>query len=130
MDTSSALSEGSRISEAPTSGFVRYQNVNAEYLEKRSLTKKASWLSLWALGVGVVISGEYFGWNFGLAAGGFWGLTIATALMATMYVCMVFCISELTSHCPTPGASTRSPAPRSGRSVASSVASLTPSSTC
>ena len=32
MDTSSALSEGSRISEAPTSGFIRYQNVNAEYL--------------------------------------------------------------------------------------------------
>lgn len=103
MDTSSALSEGSRISEAPTSGFVRYQNVNAEYLEKRSLTKKASWLSLWALGVGVVISGEYFGWNFGLAAGGFWGLTIATALMATMYVCMVFCISELTSALPHAG---------------------------
>jgi len=92
-----------RVSEAPSSGFIRYENVGAEYLEKRTLHKKASWLSLWALGVGVVISGEYFGWNFGLAAGGFWGLTIATGLMATMYVCMVFCISELTSALPHAG---------------------------
>jgi ethanolamine permease len=38
-----------------------------------------------------------------LAAGGFWGLTIATALMATMYVCMVFCISELTAALPHAG---------------------------
>jgi ethanolamine permease len=90
-------------SAAPTTGFVRYQNVGDEYLTKRTLQKKASWLSLWALGVGVVISGEYFGWNFGLAAGGFWGLTVATALMATMYVCMVFCISELTAALPHAG---------------------------
>ena len=84
MDASTALTEGSRASDAPTSGFIRYQNVGTEYLEKRTLKKKAGWLSLWALGVGVVISGEYFGWNFGLAAGGFWGLTIATALVGSM----------------------------------------------
>jgi len=102
MDASTALTEASP-SDAPSTGFIRYQNVGAEYLEKRTLKKKASWLSLWALGVGVVISGEYFGWNFGLAAGGFWGLTIATGLMATMYVCMVFCISELTAALPHAG---------------------------
>jgi ethanolamine permease len=102
MDTTTNLPlEGA--SAAPNSGFIRYENVDAAYLAKRTLHKKASWLSLWALGVGVVISGEYFGWNFGLAAGGFWGLTIATALMATMYVCMVFCISELTSALPHAG---------------------------
>jgi ethanolamine permease len=103
MDASTALTEGSRTSDAPKSGFIRHQNVGPEYLEKRTLKKKASWLSLWALGVGVVISGEYFGWNFGLASGGFWGLTIATGLMATMYVCMVFCISELTAALPHAG---------------------------
>ena len=58
---------------------------------------------LWALGVGAVISGEYFGWNFGLAAGGFWGLTIATVVMAVMYVCMVFSISELSAALPHAG---------------------------
>jgi ethanolamine permease len=103
MDANTVLTEVNRASGAPTTGFIRYENVGAEYLEKRTLKKKASWVSLWALGVGVVISGEYFGWNFGLAAGGFWGLTIATLLMAAMYVCMVFCISELTSALPHAG---------------------------
>ncbi len=103
MDASTTMPRESRTSVAPNSGFIRHQNVGPEYLEKRSLQKKASWISLWALGVGVVISGEYFGWNFGLAAGGFWGLTIATGLMATMYVCMVFCISELTAALPHAG---------------------------
>jgi ethanolamine permease len=102
MDSTTDLAT-SRASGAPASGFIRYQNVGTEYLEKRTLHKKASWLSLWALGVGVVISGEYFGWNFGLASGGFWGLAIATALMGTMYVCMVYCISELTAALPHAG---------------------------
>lgn len=99
----SSMVESVPASQAPNRGFIRYENVDAAYLEKRQLHKKAGWRSLWALGVGVVISGEYFGWNFGLAAGGFWGLTIATALMATMYVCMVFCISELTAALPHAG---------------------------
>jgi ethanolamine permease len=103
MDSQATTVLPSRSSEAPTTGFIRYENVGDDYLSKRTLQKKASWVSLWALGVGVVISGEYFGWNFGLASGGFWGLTIATALMGTMYVCMVFCISELTSALPHAG---------------------------
>lgn len=36
---------------------------------------------LWGLGVGYVISGMYFGWNLGLAAGGTGGLAIATATL-------------------------------------------------
>src|SRR5882757_138431 len=103
MSSTIIVDESTRASKAPGSGFIRYENVGEEYLDKRKLQKKASWLSLWALGVGVVISGEYFGWNFGLAAGGFWGLAIATGLMAAMYVCMVYCISELTAALPHAG---------------------------
>ena len=88
---------------APTAKFIRHENVEQDYLDKRSLHKKAGWISLWALGVGAVLSGEFFGWNFGLAAGGFWGMAIATVLMATMYVCMVYCISELTAALPHAG---------------------------
>jgi ethanolamine permease len=55
------------------------------------------------LGVGAVISGDFFGWNFGLAAGGFWGLTIATFLMAIMYLCMVYSIAELSTALPHAG---------------------------
>ncbi len=85
------------------SGNVRYENVGKEYLEKRRLRKSADWILLWALGVGAVISGDYFGWNFGLPLGGFWGLTIATILMAVMYVCMVYSIAELSTALPHAG---------------------------
>jgi len=69
---------------------VTYENVDKEYLEQRQLSKKAGWVLLWGLGVGAVISGDFFGWNFGLAAGGFGGLLIATFFIAIMYVCMVY----------------------------------------
>ncbi len=84
-------------------GVARYENVDQKYLEERTLKKSAGWVLLWALGVGAVISGDYFGWNFGLAAGGFWGLAIATVLMAIMYTCMVFSIAELSSALPHAG---------------------------
>ena len=38
---------------------------------ERRLRRVAGPVLLWGLGVGSVISGEFFGWNFGLAAGGF-----------------------------------------------------------
>ena len=85
------------------SGLARYENVSDEYLESRKLKKSAGWVLLWALGVGAVISGDYFGWNFGLKYGGFWGLTIATMTMAIMYICMVFSIAELSSALPHAG---------------------------
>ncbi|MGH2567375.1 MAG: ethanolamine permease [Bacteroidota bacterium] len=84
-------------------GNVQYVDVDKEYLHKRQLKRKASWVLLWGLGVGAVISGDYFGWNFGLLAGGFWGLTLATALMAAMYLCMVYSIAELTTALPHAG---------------------------
>ena len=83
--------------------MARYENVGSEYLEQRQLRKSAGWVLLWALGVGAVISGNFFGWNFGLASGGFWGLTIATILMAVMYVCMLYSIAELSAALPHAG---------------------------
>ena len=50
-----------------------------------------------------VISGDYAGWNFGLAQGGWGGMFIATLLMATMYLCMCFSLAELSSMIPTAG---------------------------
>ncbi len=84
-------------------GGATYENVDSAYLEQRKLRKSAGWVLLWALGVGAVISGDFFGWNFGLTAGGFWGLTIATFLMAIMYVCMVYSIAELSTALPHAG---------------------------
>ena len=84
-------------------GVARYEQVGEDYLDNRKLRKSAGWILLWALGVGAVISGDYFGWNFGLAAGGFQGLALATLLMAVMYVCMVFTIAELSAALPHAG---------------------------
>ncbi len=58
---------------------------------------------LWAIAVGLVISGDYFGWNYGLAAGGPVGMMIATALVTLMYVCFIFSFTELSSAIPHSG---------------------------
>ena len=49
---------------------VTYDSVDAGYFKKRGLRRYAGIWSLWALGVGAVISGHFSGWNLGLASGG------------------------------------------------------------
>ncbi|WP_059008518.1 ethanolamine permease [Streptomyces specialis] len=74
------------------------------YLGRRTLrTGSAGPLLLTGLGVAYVVSGDYAGWNFGLAEGGFGGLAVATALMGLMYTCMVFALAELAAVLPTAG---------------------------
>jgi ethanolamine permease len=53
--------------------------------------------------VGAVISGEYYGWNFGLGTGGFGGLLIAGVLMAIMYYGLVYSIAEMSPALPHTG---------------------------
>ncbi|HEU5224723.1 MAG TPA: amino acid permease [Actinomycetota bacterium] len=84
-------------------GSVTYQEVGEEYFEKRGLRRHAGVWSLWALGVGAVISGEYYGWNYGLGTGGFWGLAIAAAFMAIMYYGLVYSIAEMSPALPHTG---------------------------
>jgi ethanolamine permease len=84
-------------------GEVEYEHVGAEYLKERELARYAGVMLIWALGVGYVISGEYFSWNFGFDAGGWGGFLIAAILMATMYVAMIFCVSEMATSLPHTG---------------------------
>ena len=82
-----------------------YQRAGEGYLEKRQLKAGAAgWVLLAGLGVAYVISGDFAGWNFGLAEGGWGGLLIATILMAIMYTGMVFGLAELSSALPVAGA--------------------------
>jgi ethanolamine permease len=83
--------------------FTRYDDVPSDYLTKRQLKRSAGWVLLWAMGVGAVISGDFFGWNLGLGVGGFGGLAMATLVMAVMYFCMVFSVAELTAALPHAG---------------------------
>ena len=83
---------------------VEHERVDEEYFQQRSLKQGAAgWVLLLGLGVAYVISGDFAGWNFGLAQGGWGGLMIATLLMATMYTAMVFSLAELSSMIPTAG---------------------------
>lgn len=68
-----------------------------------SLKKTLGPLTLWGLGVGYVISGEYFGWNLGLPQGGSFGLLIAFAVVTVMYVTFVFSYAELACAIPRAG---------------------------
>ncbi|TCC90069.1 ethanolamine permease [Pedobacter frigiditerrae] len=60
-------------------------------------------IHLWAIAVGLVISGEYFGWNFGWAVSGTIGFLIATVIITIMYVTFIFSYTELTAAIPHSG---------------------------
>ncbi|TCK26029.1 ethanolamine permease [Pseudonocardia endophytica] len=76
----------------------------SDYLARRQLkTGTAGWVLLAGLGVSYVISGDYSGWNFGLAEGGFGGLLIAGVVIAAMYLAMVLGMAELSSALPAAG---------------------------
>jgi ethanolamine permease len=84
-------------------GAVEYEHVGREYLEERKLERRAGVLLIWGLGVGYVISGEYFSWNFGFGVGGFGGFLIAAFLMIALYVLMVYGIAEMATAFPHSG---------------------------
>ena len=60
-------------------------------------------LHLWGIAVGLVISGEYFGWSYGWGAAGTLGFLVTTALVATMYAAFIFSYTELTAAIPHAG---------------------------
>ena len=60
-------------------------------------------VQLWAIAVGLVISGEYFGWNFGWATAGTLGFLVTTIFVATMYTAFIFSFTELTVAIPNAG---------------------------
>ena len=88
-----------------TQSGVTYSDVSADYFEKRSLSRYAGIWSLWALGVGAVISGHFSGWNLGLAVGGWGGMLIAAGIMAVMFLALSFCIAEMSAALPFTGGS-------------------------
>ena len=84
-------------------GSVKYRATDEGYFERRGLRRYAGTWSLWALGVGAVISGDFFGWNYGLAVGGFGGMAIATVIIAAMYVGICYSIAEMSPALPHTG---------------------------
>ena len=82
---------------------VTYETVGAEYFEKRGLKRYAGVFSLWALGVGAVISGQFSGWNLGMGTGGWGGMLVATGIITAMYLGLTYSIAEMAAAQPHTG---------------------------
>ena len=90
-------------------------STGSDYLAARQLKAgSASWVLLAGLGVAYVISGDYAGWHFGLAQGGWGGLAIAAVLMAVMYAAWCSASPRCPRRCRPRAAATPSPASRMG----------------
>ncbi|ABM02144.1 ethanolamine:proton symporter, EAT family [Psychromonas ingrahamii 37] len=77
---------------------------NEEYLAQRQLKKGAAgWILLAGLGISYVISGDFAGWNFGIAQAGWGGFVIAAVLMGIMYLTLVLSLAEMSAAIPAAG---------------------------
>ena len=65
--------------------------------------KTLSGWHLWGIAVGLVISGEYFGWSYGWAQAGTLGFLVTTVFIAVMYTTFIFSFTELTTAIPHAG---------------------------
>lgn len=72
-------------------------------LDSPQLKKTLSTLHLWGIAVGLVISGEYFGWSYGWNSAGTLGFLATTLFVAFMYSCFIFSFTELTTSIPHAG---------------------------
>lgn len=84
-------------------GGVTYRRADAGYFDKRTLQRSAGVWGLWGIGVAAVISGNFSGWNGGIATAGWGGFLIATLIVVVMYVMMIESISEMASAMPHTG---------------------------
>ena len=73
------------------------------YLTEHALKKPLRVLDVWALGVGVVIAGAYFGWNLGLKDNGPVAVLVASLVVCLLYLTWVLALAELSVAMPFAG---------------------------
>lgn len=91
------------VEEVASEAHVHLKPEEREYLKEHALKKPMGVLHIWALGVGVVITGEYFGWNPGLKEGGPLGMLLASLFVCALYMMWVLALSELSVALPFAG---------------------------
>jgi ethanolamine permease len=69
----------------------------------KGLRRTLGSLHVWGLAVGLVISGEYFGWSYGWGVAGPLGFLVATLVVVVLYVGLALCLSELATAIPDAG---------------------------
>ncbi|TCK21786.1 APC family permease [Pseudonocardia endophytica] len=85
------------VEEAPA------ERTSAAGAERPALRRVLSPLHIWALGVGIVLVGEFMGWNFAVEKGGMYGALVAGWVVGLLYTCIVMINSEITSAIPAAG---------------------------
>ena len=68
-----------------------------------SLKKALSPIGLWAIAVGLVVSGDYYGFAYGFAEGGPVSFLVSFIPVTLMYVPFLFCYTELATSIPHAG---------------------------
>jgi len=83
------------------------ETVNVAVKEEKEtgarLVKVLGPVHIWALGVGIVLVGEFMGWNFTIAKGGTLGSIIACWLIGLLYVSLIMVNTEIGSVIPEAG---------------------------
>src|SRR5215831_10649244 len=94
------------VNEVVAEGHVRPEELRPEerdYLKEHALKKPLRVLDIWALGVGGVIAGVYFGWNLGLKDNGSVAMLVASLIVCLLYLTWVLALSELSVAMPFAG---------------------------
>lgn len=72
-------------------------NISTTSTERLSLLRVLGPGHIWALGVGIVLVGEYMGWNFSVGKGGMIAGLVACWVAGLLYTCVAMIDSEVTS---------------------------------
>ena len=74
-----------------------------DFQKKSGLRKAFSGIHLWGVGVGTVIAGTFFGWNYGVELSGAFGFIIATLIVSVFYILLTKVFAELSTMLPYAG---------------------------
>jgi ethanolamine permease len=94
------------VNEVVAEAHVRPEELQPEeraFLKEHALKKPLRVLDIWALGVGVVITGAYFGWNLGLKGTGPVAMLVASLIVCLLYLTWVLALAELSVALPFAG---------------------------
>ena len=71
--------------------------IGANSSKRITMLKVLNPFHIWALGVGIVLVGEFMGWNFTVGKGGAYASLIACWVIGLLYTCVAMIDSEVTS---------------------------------
>jgi ethanolamine permease len=94
------------VNEVVSEAQLRPEELRPEeraYLKEHALKKPLRVFDIWALGVGGVIAGVYFGWNLGLKDNGPVAMLVASLIVCLLYLTWVLALAELSVAMPFAG---------------------------